>query len=161
MNDVIKQPEYEEPALAPTTGSHDLAQAYGTLPRARFKSVPRIIAIKVTDDATAITTGDGKFIFEITEELDGAYLIGVRAFVSTVSASGGPVDIQIRNITDSVDLLSTSLKIDDSEYSSDTAATPAVISLVNSMLSNRDRIAIDIDDAGSGAKGLLVYLTVQ
>jgi hypothetical protein len=115
------------------------------------------IQLKICDDATALTTGDGKLIFVIPASMNGMNLIGVAAMVSTVSSSGAP-DIQIRNVTDTQDMLSTKLTIDASEFTSYTAATPAVIDATKDDVATGDRIAIDVDGAGTGAKGLTIYL---
>jgi len=128
-------------------------------PQTRWSNVGRLYAIKVIDDTTTLTTGDGKIIFPIPLELDNTLVIAVTAFVSTVSSSGA-ITVQIRNVTDSVDLLSTVLTIDASEFDSYTA-TSAVITFANAQLSKSDRIAIDVDGAGTGAKGLSVILSIQ
>ena len=47
-----------------------------------------MIEVKVIDDATALTTGDGKLIFGIPSQLNGFDLIDADAFVTTVSSSG-------------------------------------------------------------------------
>lgn len=118
-----------------------------------------IYPIKVFPDASLVTTGDGKFIFVVTSEenIAGANLVGVTAYVTTVSSSGLPT-VQIRNITQAVDMLTTKVSIDASEFSSDTATTPAVIDTANDDVVLGDRIAIDVDVAGTGAKGLGVTL---
>ncbi len=77
----------------------------------------------------------------------------VRASVNTVSSSGTPtVDINEAGTT----ILSTKLTIDASEFTSVTAATPAVIS--DASLADDAEITIDIDTAGTGAKGLKVCI---
>jgi hypothetical protein len=115
------------------------------------------IQIKICDDATALTTGDGKIIFVVPASMNGMNLINVASMVSTVSSSGTP-EVQLRNVTDSADMLSTKLTIDANEYTSYTAATPAVINASYDDVATGDRIAIDVDTAGTGAKGLTVYL---
>jgi len=120
----------------------------------------RMIQVKVCDDATALTTGDGKIIFMIPEEMNGMNLVKAHAMVSTVSSSGTPT-IQIRNVTDSVDMLSTKITIDASEYTSYTAATAPVIDTSKDDVATGDRIAIDVDSAGSGAKGLTIFLAFR
>ena len=129
-------------------------------PQSYWKNVGRVITIKVIDDATVLTTGDGKVIFPILDIFNDTLIVGVMAAVSTVSSSGA-VNVQIRNVTDSVDTLSTALTIDASEFDSYTATTPAVINFTNAQLSKSDRIAIDVDGAGTGAKGLFVAIYVQ
>lgn len=134
----------------------------GQLPNANFRVVGRALHFKVTQDgssATALATGDGQLIAEIIPELDGARPIRVRAYVTTVSTAAGPISIQIRNITQAVDILSTAITIDDNELSSKTAATAAVIK--THVFKDGDQIAIDVDTAGTGAKGLGVYIIVQ
>lgn len=77
----------------------------------------------------------------------------VRASLTVVSSSGNPtVDINEGGTT----ILSTKLSIDASELTSTTAATPAVISDPN--LADDAEITIDIDTAGTGAKGLKVWI---
>jgi len=120
----------------------------------------RIVSIKVVDDATAITTGDGKFIFTVPEELNGMNLVKVQAGLSTASTSGLP-NITFYNLTDSTDMLSTALTIDANEYTSATAATAAVINTSYDDVATGDRIEINIDGAGTGAKGLIVYMSFQ
>jgi hypothetical protein len=114
--------------------------------------------IKVFSDTTVVTTGDGKFIFGIPEDLDGADLVQVGAYVTTVSSSG-LVTVQIRNFSQSADMLSTRITIDASERDSKTAATPAVIDLANDDVVWANQIAIDVDTAGTGAMGLGVHLS--
>jgi hypothetical protein len=114
--------------------------------------------IKVFSDTTVVTTGNGKFIFGIPEDLDGTDLIQVGAYVTTVSSSG-LVTVQIRNFSQSADMLSTRITIDASERDSKTAATPAVIDLANDDVVWANQIAIDVDTAGTGAMGLGVHLS--
>lgn len=122
-------------------------------------SAKKTVEIKVLDDSTTLTTGDGKYVWVVPSQFNNRIIIGVFATITTVSSSGTPT-IQIRNITDSVDVLSTAIIIDASEYTSDTAATPAVINTSNDDLTTGDRIAIDVDVAGTGAKGLSVGIII-
>ena len=117
----------------------------------------KTVHIKVVDDLTAAATGDGKFIFMIPQWWDGMRLIGCHAYVTGASSSGA-LTIQLRNVTDSVDMLSTALTIDVSELSSLTAATPAVININNADVSSGDQIAIDVDSSGTSSEGLGVIL---
>jgi hypothetical protein len=79
----------------------------------------------------------------------------VRASLSTAQASGSifTVDINEGGTT----ILSTKLTIDNTEKTSTTAATAAVIS--DSALADDAEITIDIDQIGNGtAKGLKVTI---
>jgi hypothetical protein len=114
--------------------------------------------IKVVSDTNTLATGDGKFIFAIPSDLNGTNLMSAEAFVTTVSSSGKPT-VQIRNVTDSVDMLSTRITIDVSEFTSYTAAIRPVVNLANDDVVTGDRIAVDVDVAGTAAKGLGVILS--
>jgi len=113
--------------------------------------------IKVISDVQVLETGDGKFIFAISDDMDGMTLVDADAYVTTVSSSGLPT-IQLRNITQAVNMLSTRITIDVSEFTSYTAATPPVINPANDQVATGDLIAIDDDVAGTGAKGLGLLL---
>lgn len=108
------------------------------------------IIVVVGDETTNITTGVSK----VTLRMPYAFtLTAVRSSLSTASSSGLPtVDINEGGVS----ILSTKLTIDATEKTSTTAATPAVIS--DSSLADDAEITIDIDVAGTGAKGLKVYL---
>lgn len=122
-------------------------------------AVPRrVIQMKIVADDTALATGDGKLVICIPSELNGMNLVDADAAVSTVSSSGAPT-VQVRNVTDSVDMLSTAITIDASEYTSYTAATQPVIDTSHDDVATGDLIAIDVDGAGTGAKGLIVLLS--
>jgi hypothetical protein len=115
------------------------------------------VRIKVYSDQGTIATGDGQYILPIDEALAGLNLVSAHAFVTTASSSG-LVTVQIRNVTQAADMLSTAITIDASETSSYTAATPPVIDTNNDDVALADLVAVDVDTAGTGAKGLYVVL---
>jgi hypothetical protein len=117
----------------------------------------KTVEVKVVDDATVLTTGEGKLIFCVPAAFNGRNLATAHAFVTTVSSSGLP-SVGIRNVTDSVEMLSTNITIDASEFTSYTAAAAAVIDTAHDDVATGDLIAVDIDTAGTGAKGLGVIL---
>jgi hypothetical protein len=119
--------------------------------------ITRTVAIKVIEDGITLTTGDGKIYFTVPEELDGMSLVTVGAHIYTTSSSGNP-SIAIYNKTDSVDMLSTNITIDSTEYDSSTATTSAVINTSYDDVATGDEIRIDVDVAGTGTKGLEVRL---
>jgi hypothetical protein len=114
---------------------------------------------KVFDDATAVATGDGKVVFMVDSALNGLNLTAVAAYVTTAGTAGSPTTVQIRNVTDAADMLSTRVTIDNNETTSYTAATPAVIDTSHDDVATGDLIAVDVDVASTGAKGLGVVLT--
>ncbi len=116
------------------------------------------ITLLVSDPAgSAITTGDGKAYWRVPSTVGGMDLVAVAAAVTTVSSSGIPT-VQIANVTQAADMLTTKLTIDASETDSSTAATAAVIDTGNDDVATGDMLRIDIDVAGTGAKGLMVEM---
>lgn len=121
----------------------------------------RTVQIQVTDPAgDALTTGDGKAYFWIPPELNGFDLVDADACVTTVSSSGTPT-VQIHNLTDTVDMLSTLITIDANEKTSYTAAAAPVINTSNDSVATGDQLRIDVDVAGTGTKGLAVILSFR
>jgi hypothetical protein len=121
--------------------------------------IAAVYHIKVFGDKQIVTTGDGAFIWAIEEDIAGMVLWKVEIDVTTVSSSG-IVQVQLRNISNgNVDMLSTRVQVDASEFHSKDAAVTAVVNAANADLDHGDRISIDVDAAGIGAKGLgLVFV---
>ena len=131
----------------------DSAQSTGL----KWQAPEKVLQLKVLDDATVLTTGDGKLIFACDDSMNGLNLVDADAYVTTVSSSGLPT-VQIRNITQTADMLTTKISIDASEFTSYTAAAAPVIDTANDDVATGDLIAVDVDVAGTGAKGLGVIL---
>jgi hypothetical protein len=109
-----------------------------------------VIGIALSNETSIISAGSAiatiRSPFAMT-------LTGVRANLNTASSSGNPtVDINVAGTS----VLSTKLTIDANELTSVTAATPAVIS--TSAIADDAILTFDIDAAGTGAKGLKVWL---
>lgn len=116
------------------------------------KRAPLIIPIACSDESTALTTGAAKVTFRMPCAMT---LVAVRSSLTTAQASGSIFTVDINE--GGASILSTKLTIDNTEKTSTTAATPAVIS--DAALADDAEITIDIDQAGDGtAKGLKVYL---
>jgi hypothetical protein len=105
------------------------------------------------DSATTVAVGDGKFIFAIPLDLDGCTLVRAAGYVTTL----GGCTVQIRNVTQGVDMLTDPIVIDAGEYTSLDSTDQPVVDEANALVDASDRISIDVDDAG-GAKGLGVTL---
>jgi hypothetical protein len=118
----------------------------------------KYVQIIVTDYTTDVSTGDGKAYFHIPAGLDGFNLVEVHAEVITAGTTGTH-DIQLYNVTQTADMLSTKITIDSTETGSDTAATPAVIDTANDDVSENDLIRVDVDAVQTtAAKGQIVTL---
>ena len=110
------------------------------------------IVVAASDETTALTTGTAKVTFRMPYAMA---LTGVRCSLTTAQTSGSifTVDINEGGTT----ILSTKLTIDNTEKTSTTAATAAVIS--DTSLADDAEITIDIDQIGDGtAKGLKITL---
>lgn len=145
--------------LTVTTGDADRTLDLGanltvsqaaTLNRQSSTGLPVEFGIALSDETTALTTGEGKarfrapYAFTVTE---------VRASLTTASSSGTPtVDINEGGST----ILSTKLTIDASETTSTTAATPPVLS--DTAIADDAELRFDIDTAGTDAAGLKVWI---
>jgi hypothetical protein len=115
-------------------------------------SLPTEIQVAASDETTALTTGTAKVTFRMPYAMT---VTAVRASLSTAQASGSIFTVDINEGGTSI--LSTKLTIDNTEKTSTTAATPAVVS--DTALADDAEITIDIDQIGDGtAKGLKVTI---
>lgn len=122
---------------------------------------PSIIGLQVVDAATNTATGDGKAFFRVPAELNGMNLTGVAASVYTAGTTG-TTDIQLRNKTDSQDMLSVKLTIDSAETDTSTAATAATINTSYDDVATGDIIAVDVDAISTTpAQGLYVEMRFE
>lgn len=104
------------------------------------------------DETTAISTGTAKVTFHMPYAFA---LTKVKAGLSTASSSGAPAfDLN----DDGVSVFSTTVTVDANETFSDTAATPSVLTASPVTVASGSVMTIDIDTAGTGAKGAKLYL---
>ncbi len=120
----------------------------------------KTVTLKPVDQSTALSIGDGAICFVVPAELNGMNLVSVGGHTYTASTSGTPT-YQIRNQTDTADMLSTALTIDANEKDSSTATTPAVINTATDDVVTGDEICVDKDVAGTGEKGDEIRLGFQ
>lgn len=107
----------------------------------------RYIPVYLNSDV-ALTVGDYQGWFMIPPALNGWNITFVGA-MRKAGGTGVPA-FQLRNVTDSVDVLSTKVTIDTSETTSGTAATPPVINTAVDDVATYDIFAVDVDVAGTG-----------
>jgi hypothetical protein len=116
------------------------------------------VELQVVDPAANCATGDGQAYLTIPQRIGGMDLKRVHAKNITAGTTSTML-IQVRNVTQAADMLSTRMMIDTAELGSDTGATPAVIDTANDDVAAFDTLAIDIDQVHTTpAKGLLVIL---
>jgi lipopolysaccharide export system protein LptC len=119
---------------------------------------PKSFGMEVFSSGVNMSTGDAKRFFRIPASLNGFNLTAVAASVYTAGTTG-TTDIQIRNKTQTADMLSTKLTIDSGETDTSTAAA-AVIDAANDDVATGDVIAIDVDAVHTTpAQGLWVEFT--
>ena len=148
------------PILSVTGGDSAVGLDFKMKSTGKFRK-PTVVGIMVVVPGTATATGDGKAYFRVPAELNGMNLTGVAATVYTAGTTN-TTDIQIRNKTDTADMLSTKLTIDSGETDTSTAATAAVINTSTDDVVTGDVIAIDVDAVSSTpAQGLYVEMRFE
>jgi hypothetical protein len=116
------------------------------------------IGLVIIDFTTDVAIGDGKMYFHVPVSMNGMDLVTVHAEVITAGTTS-TTDIQIHNLTQTADMLSTKITIDSGETGSDTAAAAAVINSSNDDIATNDLLRVDIDAISTTApKGLIVTL---
>lgn len=144
--------ELHDVAFPTTPANNQILQYNFSQTRWENKNFPIEIQAACSDETTAITSGTNKVTFRLPVAFT---LTGVRASLTTAQASGNifTVDINLGGVS----ILSTKLTIDNTEKTSVTAATPAVIS--NTTMTDDGEITVDVDQTGDGtAKGLKITL---
>ena len=113
---------------------------------------PQALIVAASDEATALTAGTGKVAFRMPFAFT---ITGVRASLTTAQASGSALTVDVNE--SGTTILSTKLTFDNTEKTTTTAATQAVVS--DAALADDAEITVDIDTVGDGtAKGLKVTL---
>lgn len=140
---------YTLPTADGTSGQVLKTNGSGTL---SWQTIPIEIQLACSDETTALSAGTAKVTFRTPCAMT---VTAVRASLTTAQASGNIFTVDINEGGTSI--LSTKLTIDNTEKTSTTAATPAVIS--DSSLADDAEMTIDIDQIGDGtAKGLKVTI---
>lgn len=137
----------------------DGTTAYNALPF--FAERPEDVQIVAfyANEAVAVGDGAGDVRFRVPASLDGFNLSAVAATVVTAGTTG-TTNVQIHNVTDAIDMLSTPITIDSGETDSATAATPAAINAGADDVATGDVLRIDVDAVSTTApQGLVVTLT--
>jgi len=119
--------------------------------------IERTLVIKCVADTIAPATGNGITHITIPSTLDGKNLFSAQAHVYTAGTASTITNIQLHNLTDGNDMLSTPITIDLNEKDSSTAATPSVTGTYNGV-STADVIRIDVDAVATNTLGLEVRM---
>jgi len=127
------------------------------LPTNVTQFVERTIIVKCVADGIGPSVGDGITHVTIPSPLNGRKLQNAEAHVYTVGTGGSITTVQLHNLTDAVDMLSTPITIDLNEKDSSTAATPHVIGASNTVATG-DVIRIDVDAVATNTLGLEIRM---
>jgi len=127
------------------------------LPTNVTQFVERTIIVKCVADGIGPSVGDGITHVTIPSPLNGRKLQNAEAHVYTVGTGGSITTVQLHNLTDAVDMLSTPITIDLNEKDSSTAATPHVIG-TNNTVATGDVIRIDVDAVATNTLGLEIRM---
>lgn len=122
-----------------------------------------VVSILVYSDAEDVSTGDGAgdVFWRVPSMCNGMDLVAVGMHVQTAGVTG-TLTVQIANVTQAADMLSTRLTIDTGEKDTITAAAAAVIDAGNDDVVTGDEIRIDVDvTQTTKAKGLIVDLAFR
>ncbi len=111
------------------------------------------LAFKQADETATISTGTAK----MTIRIPACTVLAVRASLVTASSSGNPT-FDINDDLTSI-LGANKLSIDANEETSTTATTAT--SIANPTIADDSELTIDIDTAGTGAKGWTVEMWVR
>lgn len=121
----------------------------------------RYLQVAVFDYTTDMATGDGKAYVTVPAAYAGMNLVAVHGRVITAGTTSTCL-VQIHNLTQTADMLSTRLSIDSAETGSDTAAAAAVIDGNNDDVAANDLLRIDVDQVHTtAAKGLILTMGFQ
>lgn len=106
----------------------------------------RYIFVHLNSDV-ALATGDYQGWFMIPPALNATNITHVSA-CRKAGGTGVPA-LQLRNVTYSLDVLSTKVTIDSGETTSGSAATQPVINTLNNYCETYAQFAVDVDAAGT------------
>jgi hypothetical protein len=115
------------------------------------------MSVYVVGATTDVSAGDGQYYFMIPEALNGMNLVRAIARVVTAGTTNATT-IDIFNVTDSVDMLSTAISI----ASGGTLATAGTVNTSTDDVATNDLIRIDVTSVSTTKpKGLIVEMEFQ
>lgn len=143
------------PAIVVPAGGYALVEIDGTDARLVNYCQPFILPVEVFADATTVTSGTTKKTFRMPARV---WLTEVRASLVTAQASGSLLAIDVNE--GGASIFSTTLTFDNTEKTTLTATTPAVIS--DAAIADDAEITVDVDTVGTGAAGLkLTFIGIR
>ncbi len=135
----------------PAGTSNYVFKTGGAAANPRWEGQTETFIISLSDETTSLTTGLNKATMRMPFALT---LQSARSSLNTASSSGNPtVDIKLNGVS----IFTTNLLVINSGALTSTTATQP--NITTTALTNDTPLTFDISVAGTGAKGLKVYLT--
>lgn len=125
----------------------------------------RFVQRMVSDpNGFAVSLGDGQDFFVIPPAFNGWRMTDASMHLTTAGTT--PTNVQLAKVPlatgqPTVDLLTTKLSVDANEKDSSTAAVLRVINTSNAIFATGDEVRVDVDLAGTNAKGLVTNYTFE
>jgi hypothetical protein len=109
----------------------------------------------------AVITGDGQYFFTVPPSLDGGNITAVNLALTGAVASSGATTAQItrRRGGTVTDVLATPATVDATERFSTTGTIGVPVASPGNEILQWDILGVDVDAAGTDAKGLQVIIT--
>lgn len=114
---------------------------------------PQWICLAAADQTTVFTTGTAKASILA---MPAGEILAIRAFTATAGSTSSTFDVNLNGTTI---MSSNKLLIDANENSTLTASTAPA--LTTTSIASGDTLSVDIDSAGTGAKGWGILLQVR
>src|SRR5690606_38193149 len=111
-----------------------------------------VFAFALSDESSSLTTGTGKTSYHWPHDFV------ITGLIATVNTAPTDDDIIVDVNVEGSSILSTKLSIDDGENTSETAATPPV--LTGTTINKGELVSFDIDQVGSTVAGTGLKVSV-
>lgn len=149
----------QQSKVAMTVGRGLFVNLINAFTTAAEASLVKYAQVQLFDKTANFAVVDGRAYFIVPAGYNSHDLTDVKLFITGAAGETGTTDVQIHNVTDAVDMLSTKLTVDSGETSSLTAATPVVIDTANDDVATNDVLRVDIDAVSTTApKGGVLLL---
>lgn len=158
LNAKLASADYDDATAAETTAGTSTAKYVSPDGLAGSSIFGRkSMSVYVVGATTDVSAGDGQYYFMIPEALNGMNLVRAIARVVTAGTTNATT-IDIFNVTDSVDMLSTAISI----ASGGTLATAGTVNTSTDDVATNDLIRIDVTSVSTTKpKGLIVEMEFQ
>ena len=111
--------------------------------------------------STTLVVGNGTAYFTVPGMLAGLSLTvsgNITGAAVYTASSSGAITVQVYNVTTGHTMLTTAISVDQSTLTSCVSASPPVVNATYQVVSLGDQLRIDVTGAGTGTKGLDVWL---